>query len=502
MGEVIVELKNIRKEFPGVVALDNMSLQLKRGEVHGLIGENGAGKSTLIKTLTGVYQPDGGEIYVDGEKISFKGPAESKAKGIACVYQELNIVSTLPIVDNMFIGSHVKKKNGFLDYAYMKKKTREVMASMGQDISPDEICGLLGMGQQQMVEIGKAVLQENRVIILDEPTSSLGERESEELFKTVNILKEKNWAILFISHKLEELFEICDVVTVMRDGQHISTRPIEEFTKDSLIADMVGRSLDNLYPKKERKATETVLETKDLTKLGQYYNINCQFKRGELLGFSGLVGAGRTELMHGIFGSVQPDSGEVYLNGQKLNARTPGNAIAKGIAFLTEDRKKEGLVLTETIERNLSLVNLKKIRNGVFINYKKMKEQADYCVDKLRIVTPSIQKKAGELSGGNQQKVVIGKWMNSDADIFIFDEPTRGIDVGAKVEVYNMMNELLDDGKCVVMVSSDLQEVLGMCDRVIVMREGKITGEVMREDQHFNSEDIMKLAWGGSFDEN
>lgn len=501
MDNIIIELKHIRKEFPGVVALDDMSLQLKRGEVHGLIGENGAGKSTLIKTITGVNIPEKGEIFVNGEKIVFTGPADSKAKGVACVYQELNIVKELSIVDNLFMGNFVKKKSGLLDYAYMNKKAEEIMESMGQKISASEICGKLGMGQQQMVEIGRAILQDAQVIILDEPTSSLGEKEAEELFKTVNILKEKNIAVLFISHKLEEIFEICDVVTVIRDGKHISTKPSKEMTKASLIADMVGRTLDNLYPKIATTPGEVMLEVQNLTKMGQYYNVSFEARRGEILGFAGLVGAGRTEVMHGIFGSTIPDSGVVKINGQDVGIKSPQDAIKKGIAFLTEDRKQEGLVLTESIARNLSLVNIKSLRNGFFINFAKLRKQADHCVDKLKIATPSIDKNAGELSGGNQQKVVIGKWINTDAEIFIFDEPTRGIDVGAKIEVYNIMNELVKEGKVVIMISSELPEILGMCDRVIVMREGKIKGEITSEDAVFNQEDIMRLAWGGNLNE-
>lgn len=501
MGEVIVELKDIRKEFPGVVALNHMNLQLKCGEVHGLIGENGAGKSTLIKTITGVYQPTSGEIYHNGEKVVFSGPAETKEKGIACVYQELNIVKELPVVDNLFLGSHVRKKSGLLDYSYMKKKTKEIMSSMGQDISPTEICGNLGMGQQQMIEIGRAILQEAKVVILDEPTSSLGEKEAEELFKTVAMLKKKNIAVLFISHKLEEIFEICDIVTVIRDGQHISTLPTEEMTKDSLIAAMVGRTLNNLYPKVKTTPGDYVLEVKGLTKLGQYYDVNFKARKGEILGFAGLVGAGRTETMHGIFGSVIPDRGKIYINGKEVSIKSPKDGIENGIAFLTEDRKGEGLVLTESIERNLSLVNIDKLKKGLFIDFGRMKNQADDCVKKFKIATPSIKKNTGELSGGNQQKVVIGKWTNQECDIYIFDEPTRGIDVGAKIEVYNLLNELVEQGKVVIMVSSELQEILGMCDRVIVMRDGHVNGELDAESTHFNQEDIMKLAWGGSLDE-
>lgn len=501
MGEVLVELRNIRKEFPGVVALDDMTMQLRAGEVHGLIGENGAGKSTLIKVLTGVYKPDGGEIYLRGEKTTITGPADSKAKGISCVYQELNIVQQLPISDNLFMGSYLKKTGTpLLDYGTMNKKAEEIMASMGQPVSAREIAGNLGMGQQQMIEIGRAVLLDSNVIILDEPTSSLGEKEAEELFNTIRILKDRGVAILFVSHKLEELFEICDVVTVMRDGQHISTNPTSAITKDTLIADMVGRTLDNLFPKVESNPGEVALEVKNLTHLGEYYDISFVARKGEILGFSGLVGAGRTELMHGIFASARPDSGEVIINGEKVNMKSPKDAIKKRIAFLTEDRKQQGLVLQQTIEQNIALVNLSSLKTGLFINNRKVKEQADDAVERLSIRTPSIKKIAGELSGGNQQKVVIGKWMNTDADIFIFDEPTRGIDVGAKVEVYNVMNELVKQGKCVIMVSSELPEILGMCDRVIVMREGNKMAEITSDSEHFNQESIMKAAWGGELD--
>ncbi len=497
VGDVIVELKNIRKEFPGVIALDNMNLKLKAGTVHGLIGENGAGKSTLIKILTGVYTPDQGEIYVDGEKTQFKGPADSKAKGIACVYQELNIVKELPIVDNMFMGSYVKKKSGLLDYTYMNQKSEEILKGMGQDISAGEMCGTLGMGQQQMVEIGKAVLLDARVIILDEPTSSLGEKEAAELFRTVNILKGRGVSIVFVSHKLEEIFEICDDVTVMRDGQFISTTPSKDMTKDLMIAQMVGRPLSNLFPKMDTTPGQVALEVSHLTRKGEYYDISFQARKGEILGFAGLVGAGRTELMHGIFASVVPDSGEIKINGKAVSYKNPRGAIKNKIAFLTEDRKQQGLVLSESIEKNLTLVNIDSLKKGIFVEFGKIQEQAKRCIEKLQIRTPSPDKAAGELSGGNQQKVVIGKWVNSDAQIYIFDEPTRGIDVGAKIEVYNVMNELVSEGKCVLMVSSELPEIFGMCDRVIIMREGRKMGEVSKEEEHFNQEDVMKAAWGG-----
>ncbi|MGI6169920.1 MAG: sugar ABC transporter ATP-binding protein [Christensenellales bacterium] len=498
MGEVVAELKDITKIFPGVTALDNMSLQLKKGEVHGLIGENGAGKSTLIKVLSGVHTPDKGEILINGEQVTFSNPSDAKKKGISCVYQELNIVKDLSLTDNLFIGNYVKKKSGFLDYKYMKDRAQEIMEIMGQDIGPNKLCGTLGMGQQQMVEIGKAVLLDSQVIILDEPTSSLGKKEVEELFKTVRILREKGVAILFVSHKLEEIFELCDVVTVMRDAKHIITAPTSGLTKDDLITHMVGRTLDNLYPKMDTTPGEPILEVKNFSSTGEYDNISFVARRGEILGFSGLVGAGRTELFRGIFAANPKDKGEVYIDGTLRKISNPRQAIHNKIAFLTEDRKLQGLVLMEPIERNLCLVNLDDLKKGLFIDRKQIRSQAEEVVDRLQIKTSSVQKIAGELSGGNQQKVVIGKWINTDAEIYIFDEPTRGIDVGAKIEVYNIMNQLVEQNKCVIMISSELPEILGMSDRVIVMRSGRKMADINRNSPHFNQEDIMRAAWGGS----
>ncbi len=496
-GEVVVELKNITKEFPGVKALDNMQMTLRAGEIHGLIGENGAGKSTLIKMLTGVYTPNSGTIIVNGEEFSkINGPADAVAKGIACVYQELNMVKMLSVTDNMFLGNYVKSKSGFLNYRYMNKRTAEVLEGMGQKVNVRQQVGRLGMGQQQMIEIGKSILREAKVLILDEPTSSLGEREADELFRLTRELKEQGMAIVFISHKLEELFELCDVITVMRDGQYVSTHPTSEITNDSLIADMVGRPLDDLYPKVESEPGEVVLEVSDISKAGKYKNVSFQARRGEILGFSGLVGAGRTEVMQGVFGAVPVDSGEITVLGKSAVMKSPKDGITNKIAFLTEDRKAEGLILGESIEKNISIVDEKALSGGAFLNFNKLKAQANQCVEDLSIKTPTIEKKAGELSGGNQQKVVIGKWTVSDSEIYIFDEPTRGVDVGAKIQIYDQINKLIEQNKAVIMVSSDLPEVLGMSDRVIVMREGVVMGEVLRDSEHFNQEDIMKLSWG------
>ena len=457
MSEYVVELKNITKRFPGVVALKNMSIGIRPGEIHGLIGENGAGKSTLIKVLTGVHTPEEGEIYVDGQKVVFHNPVQSREAGIACVYQELNIVKQLSVTDNVFMGRAVKK-NGLLDYPRMYEEAKQALTTLGHpEIDVKMECGKLGTGQQQMVEIAKAVSLDAKLIIMDEPTSSLGKEEINQLMETVRGLKAKGVAILFVSHKLEELFELCDRVTVMRDGEHIVTQDIGDMTEDSLINAMVGRTLDNLYPKEFGVKGDVWLEARNLNEAGVLHDVSFKAYGGQITGFAGLVGAGRTETMRAIFGADRLDSGEIYVKGEKVHIRTPKDAIKKKIAFLTEDRKGQGLVL-------------------------------------------SLDEVTAQLSGGNQQKVVIGKWVNTDADIFIFDEPTRGIDVGAKIEVYHVMNDLVKAGKCVIMVSSELPEILAMSDHVVVMRGDRVMANIDRDTPHFNSEDIMKAAWGGELD--
>jgi len=501
MSDYVLELRNATKRFPGVVALRNMDLKLKAGEIHGLIGENGAGKSTLIKILTGVYKADEGEILIDGKPVTIKNPNDAKDLGVACVYQELNIVRLLSVTDNVFINKTVKGKNGLLDYGYMHKKTKEVMASLGQDVDPKKPAGSYGMGIQQMIEIAKAVLIDAKVIIMDEPTSSLGEREVEQLMKTVRELKARGIAILFVSHKLEELFELCDTVTVMRDGEHICTNDIKDMTNDTLISAMVGRTLNNLYPKVFGEKGEEMLRVEKLQEVGVLHDVSFSAYGGEILGFAGLVGAGRTETMRAIFGADKIDSGDIYVKGKKVTIKSPKDAIASGIAFLTEDRKGQGLVLAQPIRTNLILSNMKGFMKGIFLDDKRITETAKENVKTLRIKTPSINEVTVQLSGGNQQKVVIGKWLNSNADIFIFDEPTRGIDVGAKIEVYNVMNDLVKQGKCVIMVSSELPEILAMSDRVVVMRGGRIMGTIDRDSEHFNQEDTMRAAWGGKIDE-
>ena len=492
MSEYVVELKHITKRFPGVVALKDMSIGIRPGEIHGLIGENGAGKSTLIKVLTGVHTPEEGEIFVDGQKVVFKNPVQSREAGIACVYQELNIVKQLPVTDNVFMGRAVKK-GLLLDYPRMHAEAEEALKTLGHpEINVHLECGKLGVGQQQMVEIAKAVSLDAKLIIMDEPTSSLGKEEIEQLMETVRGLKAKGVAILFVSHKLEELFELCDRVTVMRDGEHIITEDTVNLTEDSLINAMVGRTLDNLYPKEFGTKGEVWLEAKGLNEAGVLHDVSFKAHAGQITGFAGLVGAGRTETMRAVFGADKLDSGEIYVKGEKVHIRTPKDAIKRKIAFLTEDRKGQGLVLNLDVRTNLVLANMKGFSNGPFLDKDRIEQAGNDNVSALKIKTPSLNEVVGQLSGGNQQKVVIGKWVNTDADIFIFDEPTRGIDVGAKRDIYLLLGNLVRQGKAVIMISSEIPELMGICDRIMVMCEGNYSGEVSREE--FSQERIMTLA--------
>ena len=496
MSEYVVELQNVTKIFPGVKALSNMELHIKPGEIHGLIGENGAGKSTLIKCLTGVHAADEGSVLVDGVVQHFRNPNDSAKAGIACVYQELNIEKLLSVTDNIFINKWIKGGAGLLDYPAMHKKAYDVMKSLGQEVDVRKPAGSFGMGVQQMIEIAKAVLIDAKCIIMDEPTSSLSENEVGQLMRTCRELKSRGIAILFVSHKLEELFELCDCVTVIRDGQYIEWREIDKWDNDSLIQAMVGRSLENQFPKEYgTRSKEPMLKAEHLNEIGVLQDVSFEAYGGEILGFSGLVGAGRTETMRAVFGADKLDSGKIYVKGKEVNIKSPKDAIALGIAFLTEDRKGQGLVLAQSLNTNMILANLKKFCTGLFLDRKKILSANEKNKDDLSIKCSSLDEAVVQLSGGNQQKVVIAKWVNTDADIYIFDEPTRGIDVGAKVDVYRVMNRLVKQGKCVILISSEMPEVLGMCDRVVVMREGRVTGMIDRTEDAFNQEDIMKCAW-------
>ena len=499
MQDSFIELRNITKYFPGVVALENMSLRINKGEVHGLVGENGAGKSTLIKVLTGVYQPDSGAIFINGKQLALSNPNDARQAGIGCVYQELNIIPELSVTDNIYLGCYVKKGMGpFLDYDQMHSTAAMIMSSLGQAVDPHINCGALGMGVQQTVEIAKSILMNSRLVIMDEPTSSLSENEVAQLMETIRRLKAQEISVIFVSHKLQEIFDICDVVTVIRDGQYISTRPVAQTTRDLLISDMVGRSLENLFPKKIAPKGMEMLRVEGVSCAGVLHDVSFSAYGGEILGLSGLVGAGRTELLRAVFGADPHGGGHVFIKGREVSITSPADAIRNGIAFLTEDRKGQGLLLDDSVENNLHLASIDKYRKArLFIDKKKKHQIASENVVTYKIKTPSLETHAGTLSGGNQQKVVIGKWVNTDAEIYFFDEPTRGIDVAAKIEVYHVINDLVARGKCVIMVSSELPEILGMSDRVLVMRKGTVMAVINRSDDHFNQESIMKAAWGG-----
>ena len=496
MAQPFIELKGVSKIFPGVIALDKIDIDVYPGEVLGLVGENGAGKSTLIKLLTGAYTNDLGKILVEGNEVSIQGPKQAMNLGITAIYQELNIVKDLSVAENVFLGRELKNK-GFplTNIKEMARKSRELLSELGQEIDPNMNVAKLGMGKKQMVEIAKALSVQTKLLIMDEPTSSLSAKEVKELLRTIKELKEKGIAVIFISHRLDEIFDVCDRVTVMRDGKKVKTLPINEVDEDKLIRLMVGRDLKDQFPKVKSSIGEEALRIENYTSDNVFKDVSFKVNKGEILGLSGLVGAGRTEVARAIFGIDRKELGKTYISGEKVDIKSPKDAMKHGIAFLTEDRKGQGLVLDNTVTFNMNLASLKKCKSGGLLNYKKLKEKTMENIKKLDINPPSDTFVVRKLSGGNQQKVVIAKWLNTEANIFIFDEPTRGIDVGAKVEVYNVMNELVLNGAAVIMISSELPEILGMSDRIIVMHEGKVTKEIKREDA--TQENIMLAASGG-----
>lgn len=493
-----LKMKGISKRFPGVTALDSVDLEVTKGEVHGLIGENGAGKSTLIKILTGAYEKDEGQIYINNKEVQISNPKQAIDIGIIAIYQELNLSPHLSSAENIFLGQEIKKGNiiSFIDWKAARKEATRLLNELGQNIDVNIPVKNLGIGQQQMVEIAKALSKNAEIIIMDEPTSSLSLNETEELLKTINKLRKKGISVIFISHRIEEIFQICDRITVMRDGKKIATLETGETNKDEVIKYMVGRSLEQQYPKKPVKRGEAALRVENLKRKGVFDDISFTAYSGEILGISGLVGAGRTEIVRSIFGADPRDAGDIYVYGKKCNILSPRDAMKEGIALLTEDRKGQGLILEQDIVVNITLSSLPRFKEKFFLNLKRLFLAAKKLAEELDIKTPSLYKKVVELSGGNQQKVVIAKWLCYNARIFIFDEPTRGIDVGAKVEVYNIMNELVSKGASVIMISSELPEILGMSDRIIVVHEGKITGEFSRDNA--DQEVIMKAATGGA----
>lgn len=493
MGEVILTMKDIDKSFPGVHALDHVNFEVRRGEVHALMGENGAGKSTLMKVLTGIYTKDSGTITFEGKDIEFHNTREAQDAGVVIVHQELNMLGHLTVAQNIFIGREFKKGIG-IDDKKMNDEAAKLFKKLNIDIDPTETMANLTVGKQQMCEIAKAISHEAKVIIFDEPSAALTEAEIEELFKIIRDLREQNLGIVYISHRMDEIKVITDRVTVMRDGTYVGTLITNECTKDDIINMMVGRVIYE-DPKTASTVPENapvVLKVDHLNAGRMVQDVSFELRKGEILGFSGLMGAGRTETARAIFGADPKESGDIYINGEKVTINTPQDAVKCGIGYLSEDRKRYGIVVQKTVAENSTMACLQNYVSGLFINKKAEKQVAQEYVESLATKTPSVEQLVVNLSGGNQQKVVIAKWLINDCDILIFDEPTRGIDVGAKNEIYKLMNKLASEGKSIIMISSEMTEILRMSDRIVVMCEGRKTGEVKIEEA--TQEIIMNMA--------
>ena len=493
MGDVILTMKGIDKSFPGVHALDHVDLEVRKGEVHALMGENGAGKSTLMKVLTGIYHKDSGSITYEGKEVEFTNPREAQDAGIVIVHQELNMMGHLTVAQNIFIGREFM--NGkLIDDKKMNDEAKKLFDQLGIDIDPKETMSRLTVGKQQMCEIAKAISHDAKVIIFDEPSAALTESEIEELFKIIRDLREKQLGIVYISHRMDEIKVITDRVTVMRDGGYVGTLITKDSTKDDIINMMVGRVIYE-DPKTESQVAPdapVVLKVEHLNAGRMVKDVSFELHKGEILGFSGLMGAGRTETARALFGADPKESGDIYVNGKKVEIKSPQDAVKCGIGYLSEDRKRFGIVVDKTIAENSTMASLENFMKGIFIDKKKEKNVAEEYVEALKTKTPSVDQLVVNLSGGNQQKVVIAKWLVRNCDILIFDEPTRGIDVGAKSEIYHLMNELVAQGKSIIMISSEMTEILRMSDRIVVMCEGRKTGELGIEEA--TQERIMHAA--------
>jgi methyl-galactoside transport system ATP-binding protein len=499
MAEYKLELKGVCKSFPGVKALDNVQLSLRPGTVHALMGENGAGKSTLMKCLFGIYKMDAGEVILDGQKIEIGNPDEAMKYGIAMVHQELQPVPARSVGENLYLGRFPVKKYGplqVIDHKAMYAETEKWLQEVKMDFDPKALLGTLSVGQMQSVEIAKAVSQQAKVVIFDEPTSSLSDNEVEALFRIMNDLRDKGVTMVYISHKMDEIKRIADDITIMRDGTYVGTWRAEDMTTDDIIAKMVGRELTNVYPPRENEPGEVIMEVKDLCSIHakSFQHINFTLRKGEILGFGGLVGAQRTELMEGIFGIRGVETGEILINGKPVKIKHPKDAMKAGIGLITEDRRGNGIFGCLSIKDNVGVsIYNKHLKAGFVLDHKKIDGIVDENIQKLRIKTPSMKEHIANLSGGNQQKVIVSRWLANDPDVLIMDEPTRGIDVGAKHEIYEIMNELAKQGKAIIMISSEMAELLGMSDRVYVMCNGKITGEIT-EEAEMNQESVMGYA--------
>ena len=491
-----IEMKGINKSFGSNQVLKDAGFYLKDGEVHALMGENGAGKSTLMKILTGVYTKDAGTVIIDGKEVNFKSPQEAEKAGIVFIYQELNVLFDLTVEENLFMGKEITKRFGICDKKAMRKQAQEIMDRMGVQIPIDAVMSDLSVGQQQMVEICKALMVDAKVIIMDEPTAALTERETEGLFEVVESLRKKGVSIVYISHRMEEIFRLCDRITILRDGSYIGTENISEIDMDGVVKMMIGREIGERFPKRDAKIGDVVLKVEGFTKEKLFHDVCFEIKAGEVLGVSGLMGAGRTEIMQAIFGMMPRNSGKVYIDGKEVTIKNPAQAIAAGIGFITEDRKTEGLLLEKSIAENIEIANLKSISKNGVLSKSKQESLVKKGIEDFRIKCFGPWHECNNLSGGNQQKVVLAKWVATNPKILILDEPTRGVDIGAKKEIYNVINQMAAKGVAIIMVSSELPEVLGMSDRIMVVREGEVRG--ILNGKEADQEKIMTLATGGT----
>ena len=490
----LLEMQNITKEFPGVKALDGVSLTVRPGTVHALMGENGAGKSTLMKCLFGIYNKDSGTILLDGKEVNFKSSKEALENGVAMVHQELNQALTRSVMDNLWLGRYPKVGGLMVSESIMRKRTKEIFEELDVHVDPKAIMSTMPVSQRQMVEIAKAVSYNSKIIVFDEPTSSLTETEVEHLFRIINMLRDKGCGIIYISHKMEEILRISDDVTIMRDGTWVATRPAKELTMDEIIRLMVGRELTNRFPPKDNVPGEVILEVEHLA--GKYTRLkeaSFQLHKGEILGIAGLDGSGRTEVLENLFGAMTRDGGTIRIHGREIRNRTPRESIKNGFALLTEERRATGIFGIRDIRDNTVISNLKSYLMGhICLSDKKMREDTDWAIQAMHIKTPSQATQIRSLSGGNQQKVIIGRWLLTKPEILLLDEPTRGIDVGAKYEIYQLIIDLAKEGKGVIMVSSEMPELLGVCDRILVMSGGRLAGEV--DAKNTSQEEILTLA--------
>ncbi|MBU2643770.1 sugar ABC transporter ATP-binding protein [bacterium] len=492
MSEPLLTIKNISKEFSGVRVLNNINIDINRGEIYGILGENGAGKSTLLKIICGIYTPSAGELFLAGRKVSVGTPMEAKALGISMIPQEFNLIETLTVFENIFLGSEVRK--GFLlDKPYMREQTSNLMQELQTDLSPNALISSLSVAQKQMVEIAKALVHDSHILIMDEPTTVLTIHEVEILFDLMAKLKEKGVTILFISHKLKEVKRVCDRILILRDGDQIGVEEVQNVDEHDMARKMVGRELNQTFPEKSFPQEEVVLQVRNLNITNLLTDISFELKKGEILGFSGLIGAGRTELAESLMGLRPKNSGEITINGEKVDIQSPLDALKHKLGYLSEDRKGKGLLLNFRIPENITLISLKKYTRW-FIRKEQEAESTRNYIKQFNIKASSLKSELEFLSGGNQQKVYFSKWMDTDPDILILDEPTRGIDVNAKRDMYHFIHSLVEAGVSCIIISSELEEIIGLCTRVIVMREGRITSEVSGE--HINEEEIMYYAAG------